>query len=139
MRQPRKSAYPSPHDATVGDVDKEERMAFAMVFRLPVPPRTYDGLLASLELDANPPGGLILHVAAEAPDGIDVCEVWQTHEAAESFVHDLLEPRLARIGADAPVDYSLLPLHNLYAPDLDTIERIGAVSLPGLAAGDAIG
>jgi len=125
--------------ATLGDVDKEERMAVAMVFRLPLPPRAYDGLLASLELDASPPGGLILHVAAEGPEGIDVCEVWQTRESAESFVHDLLEPRLDKLGLHDPVDFSLQPLHNLYAPDLDTIERIGAVSLPGLAAGDAIG
>jgi hypothetical protein len=126
------------NDATIGNVDKEERMAVAMVFRLPLPPRAYDSLFASLELDRSPPGGMILHVAAEAPDGIDVCEVWQTYEAAESFVLDLLEPRLDRLAAHEPVEYSILPLHNLYAPDLYTIERIGAVSLPGLAAGDVI-
>lgn len=113
-------------------------MAVAMVFRLPLPPRAYDSLLASLELDVSPPGGMILHVASEALDGIDVCEVWQTHEAAERFVHELLEPRLDRMGVHDPIDHSILPLHNLFAPDLDTIERIGAVSVPGLAAGDAI-
>jgi hypothetical protein len=113
-------------------------MAVAMFARLALPPRAYDNLLVSLELDVSPPGGLILHVAAEGPDGIDICEVWQTHEAAEGFVRGVLEPRLFRLGIDERVDYSLLPLHNLYAPDLDTVERIGAVSLPGLAAGDVI-
>jgi len=113
-------------------------MAVAMFGRLPLSPRAYDSLLVSLELDISPPGGLILHAAAEGEDGMDICEVWQTHEAAEGFVRGVLEPRLFRLGVDERVAYSVLPLHNLYAPDLDTIERIGAVSVPGLAAGDVI-
>src|SRR5262245_66673684 len=113
-------------------------MAVSMVLRLPLPPRTYDALLASLQLDASPPGGMILHIGAEGPEGIEVCELWHTREAAESFLHDMLEPRLAQLGMAEPPECSLLPLHNLYAPDLDTIERIGAVSLPGLSAGDVI-
>ena len=110
-------------------------MAVAMFLSLRVSPRTYDRLLQSLEFDVTPPIGEILHCAAETPDGLEVTEIWQTREAAEGFVRDVLEPRLKQLGANESVDYAIFPLHNLYAPDLDTIERIGTVSLPGVAAG----
>jgi catechol 2,3-dioxygenase-like lactoylglutathione lyase family enzyme len=110
-------------------------MAVAMFLTLRMPPHAYDRLLQSLKFDATPPVGEILHLAAETPDGIEVCEIWQTREAAEGFVRDVLGPRLHEAGAKEPVDYAIFPLHNLYAPDLDTIERIGTVSLPGVSAG----
>ncbi len=113
-------------------------MAVAMFLRLPVSTGTYDRLIASLELDVSPPVGEILHVAAETSDGLEVCEIWQTREAAEGYLHGVLEPALYRIGARDPVEFAVFPLHNLYAPDLDTVERIGAVSLPGVAAGAII-
>jgi hypothetical protein len=100
-----------------------------------VTPRMYDRLMAEFDLDVSPPVGEILHVAAEGSDGMEVVEVWQTREAAESFVRDVLAPRLAALGAGVQLEYMIRPLHNLFAPDLDTIERIGAVSLPGMAAG----
>jgi hypothetical protein len=110
-------------------------MAVAMFFTLRVSAPAYDRLVQSLEWDVTPPIGEIVHLAAETPDGIEVCEIWQTREAAEGFLRDVLEPRLRQFGANQPVDYAIYPLHNLYAPDLDTIERIGTVSLPGVAAG----
>jgi hypothetical protein len=113
-------------------------MAVAMFFRLPISTRAYDCLLASLELDVSPPPGEILHFAAETADGLDVCELWRTQGAAESFFYDVLEPALGQLGFDAPVEHVIYPLHNLYAADLDTIERIGAVSLPGVASGASI-
>jgi hypothetical protein len=101
-------------------------------------PRAYDRMVASLELDVSPPIGEIVHVAAEADDGIEVCEVWQTREAAEGFLFDVLQPRLNELGVDQGLEYAIFPLHNLFAPDLDTVERIGAVSLPGVSAGSVI-
>ena len=110
-------------------------MAVAMFLTLRVPARTYDRLLQSLEWDVTPPIGGILHLAAETAEGLEVCEVWQTREAAERFVRNVLEPKLEQLGVTEPVDCAIFPLHNLYAPDLDTIERIGTVSLPGVGAG----
>ena len=110
-------------------------MAVVMFMTLRVSAPTYDRLVQSLEWDASPPIGEIAHLAAETPDGIEVCEIWQTREAAEGFLHEVLEPRLMQFGANESVDYAIYPLHNLYAPDLDTIERIGTVSLPGVPAG----
>jgi hypothetical protein len=101
-------------------------------------PRTYDRLVASLQFDVSPPIGEIVHLAAEADDGIEVCEVWQTRDAAEGFLYDVLQPRLRELGVDDALEYAIFPLHNLFAPDLDMIERIGAVSLPGVSAGSII-
>jgi len=110
-------------------------MAVALFMTLRVSVPTYDRLLRALEWDVSPPVGEIVHLAAETPDGLEVCEIWQTRDAAEGFVHEVLGPALEKFGAREPIDYAIFPLHNLYAPDLDTIERIGTVSLPGIAAG----
>lgn len=98
----------------------------------------YDRLLADLRLDANPPMGEILHVAADAPDGINAVDLWQTREAAESFVEQRLRPALTSAGIDVELTVDVLPLRNVFAPDMDTIERIGAVSLPARSAGTAL-
>ncbi len=95
--------------------------------------REYDRLMESLDLDASPPVGQILHAASEGADGMEAFEVWQTSGAAERYVEALLAPRVAELGGE--LLYEIRPLHNLFAPDLDTIERIGGVSLPGVAAG----
>jgi hypothetical protein len=95
----------------------------------------YDRLMADLRLDANPPLGEILHVAADAPDGINVVDLWQTREAAESFVEQRLRPVLRAAGIQVELSVDVLPLRNVFAPDLETIERIGAVSLPARAPG----
>ena len=110
-------------------------MAVAMFMTLRISASKYDRMLQSLDWDVSPPVGEIVHLAAETPDGIEICEVWQTREAAEGFVRDVLAPAVAHLGAREPIDYAIFPLHNLYAPDLDMIERIGTVSLPGVSAG----
>jgi hypothetical protein len=98
----------------------------------------YDRLMADLRLDADPPLGEILHVAADAPDAINVVDLWQTREAAEDFVERRLRPALAAAGVQVELTVDVLPLRNVFAPDLDTIERIGAVSLPARSAGTAL-
>ena len=110
-------------------------MAVAMFLRLRVPTRMYDNMLQNLEWDVSPPVGGILHVAAATEDGLEICEVWQTEAAADAFRNDHLLPMLRRLGATEPVDYAVFPLYNLYAADMDTVERIGSVSRPGVGAG----
>jgi hypothetical protein len=95
----------------------------------------YDALMARFAFDASPPIGEIVHIAAEADGGVDVCEVWQTAEAAESFIEQRLAPALVEQGISDELEYRIAPLHNLYAADIATLERIGAVSLPAHVAG----
>ncbi len=110
-------------------------MAVALFMRIPeLSIDRYDRMMVGLELDANPPAGVILHIATEAVGSVNVCEIWQTPQAAESFVEHRLQDALRSQGVKDPLSYRIEPLHNLFAPDLDMIDRIGSVSLPaGLA------
>ena len=114
-------------------------MAVAVFMHFPgLSQAQYDGLMTDLDLDADPAYGEILHVAAEAPDGINVCDLWQTREAAESFIELRLHPALQLRKVEVQLRIDVLPLRNVFAPDLDMIERIGAVSLPGHDPGAAL-
>ena len=91
-------------------------MAVAVFMHFPGLERDeYDRLMADLELDANPPLGEILHVAADAPDGINVVDIWQTREAAESFVEHRLRPALQVRGVLIAISIDVLPLRNVFA------------------------
>ena len=106
-------------------------MAVAIFMRLPgISTETYDRVLNRLDLDAMPAAGEILHVAAAVNGAIEICDVWQTPEAVDAFVDRRLRPALAAEGHAPAIEMRVLPLHNLYAADLDTVERIGSVSLP---------
>lgn len=114
-------------------------MAVAVFMHFPrLTKAQYDQVMADLQLDADPAIGEILHVAAEGTDGINVCDLWQTREAAESFVERRLRPALAARGISVQLAIDVLPLRNVFAPDIETIERIGAVSLPARHAGAAL-
>ena len=106
-------------------------MAVTLVMRIPeLDHERYNWMLSSLGLDANPPAGLVLHVATESVGAMNVVEIGQTAQAAEWFVESLLEPALVAQKVRDPLSYRIEPLHNLWAADFDMIERIGATSLP---------
>jgi hypothetical protein len=106
-------------------------MAFVLYTRVPeLDLARYDRMIMELELDASPPAGAILHIASEGAGSVNVCEVWQTREAAESFVERRLRDAVSAQGVKEPLSYRLEPLHNLFAPDMDMIGRIGGSSLP---------
>jgi hypothetical protein len=96
---------------------------------------TYDEVVASLDLDANPPAGAILHVAGESGGGITVTEIWQTEQTFRAFYDYRLRPALRLHGVHRDPVLEVAPLHNVYAPEIFTIERMGSVSLPAHAAG----
>ena len=98
-------------------------------------PADYDRLMLAFHLDESPPVGEILHLAVERDEGVEAWDVWQTRQAAESFVEQRLRPALRELGIAIEPEFELVPLHNLYAPDLDMVERIGALSLPAFDAG----
>ena len=106
-------------------------MAVVLYARVPgMTLERYDRMMLELDLDRSPPIGAILHIASEMLDSVNVCEVWQTEKAAESFVEQRLRDAVARQGVEEPLWYRLEPLHNMFAPDINMIERIGALALP---------
>jgi hypothetical protein len=107
-------------------------MAVILFMRVPeLTSKRYGDVVAALELDANPPAGMILHVASEAVGAVNIFEVWQTPEAAESYVERRLRPALASNGVKEPLSYRLEPMRNLFSPEMDVIERLGSTALPG--------
>ncbi len=111
-------------------------MAVAMFVHFPgLSSERYGELMTRLDLDANPAAGAILHVAAEVVDGINVVDLWQTRESAQAFVDQRLEPALGELRIQADVSIDVAQLQNVFAPDLDAIGRIGAVSVPTRAGG----
>ena len=63
-------------------------MAVTVFARYPgLQPQVYDEVVATLDLDANPPIGAILHLAGECADALQVAEIWRTEQSFEAF-HD---------------------------------------------------
>ena len=100
-------------------------------------PQLYDEVVASLDLDANPPIGAILHVVGQSDDGIQITEIWRTEQAFQAF-NDRFVSALQMQGYLSRPTIEMAQLHNLFAVEMDTIERMGAVSLPGSYAGAAL-
>ena len=111
-------------------------MAVSVVAHYPdLSSETYDEVVASLDLDANPPAGAILHVAGEAAGGITTSEIWQTEQTFRAYLDYRLRPALRMHGVHGDPVVEVAPLHNVYAPEIFIIERMGSVSLPVHAAG----
>jgi hypothetical protein len=96
---------------------------------------TYDAVVASLDLDVNPPVGAILHLAGESNGSISTSEIWQTEETFRAYYDYRLRPALRLHGVHRDPVVEVAPLHNVYAPEIFTIERMGSFSLPTGAAG----
>jgi hypothetical protein len=111
-------------------------MAVSVVAHYPdLSAETYDEVIASLDLDANPPAGAILNLAGVSNGGITISEVWQTAQTFRAFYDYRFRPALRLHGVHREPLVETAPLHNVYAPEIYTIERMGSISLPAGAAG----
>ena len=111
-------------------------MAVSVVAHYPdLDAETYDKVVASLDMDVNPPAGAILHVAGESDGSITMSEIWQTEQTFRAFLDYRLRPALRLHGVHRDPLVEIAPLRNVYAPEMDTVERMGAVSLPATYSG----
>ena len=99
-----------------------------------VTPDQYDALMARLELDSNPAAGDVLHLATFSDTGLEVFDVWRTEQAFHGFLEHRLLPTAAALGIEGEPEYQFSPLHNMYAADPNTIDRLGMVSVPAAVA-----
>lgn len=114
-------------------------MAVAVFVRYPdLSPEAYDEVVASLDLDANPPVGAILHFVGEGDGEILVSEIWRTEQTFLAFHEHRFVPALQTHGMASRPVVEIVPLHNLWAVEVETIERMGAVSLPAHHSGAAL-
>ena len=91
--------------------------------------RRYAEVMADLELDVNSPAGLIMHLASEWTGATDIVEVWQTAASAESYVANRLWPVLQAHRVKRPHDYRIEAMQNLFATQIEVLERLGSTSL----------
>lgn len=88
--------------------------------------RNYDEISRRLNIEDDPPAGLIVHSAGATPDGgFRIADVWETREAYEAFeagrlrptVHEVVSALPAARQAEAlPPALTVYPLHHLVVP-----------------------
>lgn len=109
-------------------------MAIAMLMEWQgVTQEQYDRAMEGLRLDENPPDGLIVHIAGSGDGGWRVLDVWESSEAWERFSNERLAPVVQQVGLQGEPQVTIFPVHNLYAPGIDEVARMGASSLPSAA------
>ncbi len=73
-------------------------MTLGVVFDVAAPVETYDALHAAmLERSGPDVDGLLLHLARQAADGVQVIEVWETREQFERATREVVGPVLAEV------------------------------------------
>jgi hypothetical protein len=90
----------------------------------------YEQVLKVMELDDDPPDGGIFHIAGPGLDGWRVIDIWESQEAFERFQSERIAPAAAEAGLLGEPRIQIFPIHNIYAPGVEEIQRIGATSLP---------
>jgi hypothetical protein len=79
----------------------------------------YDAAHTVMDMEANPPEGLIVHSAGPVEGGWGVIDFWESRDAFDRFVGERLMPRLQGLGARGfpnPPDVKEFPVHNLETP-----------------------
>ncbi|HEX2129595.1 MAG TPA: hypothetical protein VHF58_10310 [Solirubrobacterales bacterium] len=77
---------------------------------------TYDGVHAELNVEQDPPAGLIFHSAGFGENGaFRIYEVWETREQAEEFLNERIMPAVNKVtegDPSPPATQELYELHN---------------------------
>jgi hypothetical protein len=86
----------------------------------------YDEITRRMDVDRDPPAGLIVHSAGTTPEGgFRICDVWETREAYEAFDAERLRPMADSVLSALPPErqpaqrapqVSVYELHNLLVP-----------------------
>ncbi len=76
----------------------------------------YDAAHAVMEIDTDPPVGMLAHAAGPVDGGWGIIDFWDSREAFDNFVQERLMPRLHGLGDrgfPSPPDVHEFPVHNL--------------------------
>jgi heme-degrading monooxygenase HmoA len=79
----------------------------------------YEAIHSRMDVDANPPPGLIFHSAGPIDEGWGVIDFWESREAFDRFVSGQLQPAVQELGDRAfqgPPDIKEFPVHHLTKP-----------------------
>ncbi len=79
----------------------------------------YDAVDAALDVDGNPPEGLIFHSAGPIEGGWGVIDFWESRGHFDRFSESRLGPAIASVGDKAPQgppDIKEFPVHKFVKP-----------------------
>jgi len=79
----------------------------------------YDAVHSKMNVDADPPAGMIFHSAGPIDDGWGVIDVWESRDAFDAFAGGRLQTALGELGDDAfqgPPDIKEFPVHHYTRP-----------------------
>ena len=79
----------------------------------------YDAAHGVMEIDTDPPEGMIVHSAGPVEGGWGVIDFWESRDAFDRFVMERLMPHLHGLGDrgfPGPPDVKEFPVHNLQTP-----------------------
>jgi len=79
----------------------------------------YDALHARMNVDGDPPAGMIFHAAGPIDTGWGVLDFWESREAFERFSAERLMPAahdLGEQGFPSPPDIREFPVHHVTKP-----------------------
>jgi hypothetical protein len=79
----------------------------------------YDAVHGQMNVDGNPPEGLIFHAGGPIEDGWGVIDFWESREAFDSFASGRLQQALQELGDRAfsgPPDIKEFPVHHITKP-----------------------
>lgn len=79
----------------------------------------YDTVHSHLDVDANPPEGLVLHSAGPIEGGWGIIDFWDSREAFDTFASDHLGPGIRELGDRAmpnPPDIREFAVHCITKP-----------------------
>jgi hypothetical protein len=106
--------------AAGGVEPKEETMAIGLRIKFTGGTQEqYDALHAEMDVDANPPDGLLFHMGGPIEDGWGIIDAWESRAHFDSFQADRIMPameKLADQGMPGPPDIKEFPVHHYTKP-----------------------
>ena len=93
----------------------------------------YNEVMPTLDLDKNPPAGGIFHVAGFTGGTLRVVDIWDSQQAFEKFQRDRLQSAVQKAGINGQPKVQFYPAHNIFAPNLETIRKVGTTAQPSVA------
>lgn len=68
-----------------------------------------DAITAELNIDLDRPRGLVVHTAAETPEGIRVVDVWDSEADFLDFEKARLQPAMQAVASRRSIDLAAMP------------------------------
>lgn len=79
----------------------------------------YEAINAKMNVEAEPPEGLVFHAAGPIKSGWGILDFWESREQFDSFQQSRLGPAVAELGDAAPPsppEVKEFPVHNTIQP-----------------------